>query len=52
MDESGRIATINRYSEELLKIDRKKMIGRDYREMLRPDHMQIMDGFFDELTGS
>jgi two-component system nitrogen regulation sensor histidine kinase NtrY len=52
MDESGRIATINRFAEELLKLDRKKMIGQDYREMLRPEHMKIMDGFFDELARS
>jgi two-component system nitrogen regulation sensor histidine kinase NtrY len=52
MDESGRITTINRFAEELLKIDRKKMIGRDYREMLQAEHMKIMDGFFEELVKS
>jgi len=52
MDESRRITTINRYAEELLKIDRKKMIGHDYREILRPEHKEIMDGFFDELDRS
>ena len=52
MDESGRITTINSFAEELLKIDSSKFIGRDYREMLRPDHMQIMDGFFSELASS
>jgi two-component system nitrogen regulation sensor histidine kinase NtrY len=52
MDESGRITSINRFAEELLKIDSSKFIGRDYRKMLRPDHMEIMNGFFDELTNS
>lgn len=52
MDASGRITTINRFAEELLRINRKKMLGRDYREMLRPEHMKIMDGFFDELASS
>lgn len=52
LDEHGRITTINRFAEELLRINRKKMLGRDYREMLRPEHMKIMDGFFDELASS
>jgi len=52
MDETGRITTINRFAEELLKIDSGKFIGRDYSEMLRPDHMKIMDGFFSELISS
>jgi two-component system nitrogen regulation sensor histidine kinase NtrY len=52
MDESGRITTINHFAEELLKIDRTKMLGRDYREILRPEHMRIMDGFFAELVSS
>jgi two-component system nitrogen regulation sensor histidine kinase NtrY len=52
MDESGRITTINRFAEELLKIDRARMLDHDYREMLRPEHMKIMDGFFAELTRS
>jgi two-component system nitrogen regulation sensor histidine kinase NtrY len=52
MDESGRITTINRFAEELLKIDRKKMVGQDYREILRADHRQIMDGFFEDLARS
>ncbi len=52
MDEKGRITTINRFAEELLKIDRERFIGRHYREMLRPDHMALMDGFFQELVRS
>ncbi len=52
MDESGRITTINHFAEELLRIDRKKMLGRDYREILQPAHMRIMDGFFDDLARS
>ncbi|MDF1577009.1 MAG: ATP-binding protein [Desulfurivibrionaceae bacterium] len=52
MDESGRITTINHFAEELLKIDRKKMLGRDYREIMQPAHTRIMDGFFDELARS
>jgi len=52
MDESGRITTINRFAEELLKIDKGRFIGRDYREMLRPDHMELMDGFISELISS
>ncbi|MBU0674923.1 MAG: PAS domain S-box protein [Proteobacteria bacterium] len=52
MDETGRITTINRFAEELLKIDRDRFIGKDYREMMRPEHQQIMSGFFEELISS
>lgn len=52
LDEKGTITSINRFAEELLKIDRKRMVGRDYREMLRPDHKALLDGFFLELVRS
>jgi two-component system nitrogen regulation sensor histidine kinase NtrY len=52
MDEKGRITTINRFAEELLKIDKERFLGHHYGEMLRPDHMALMDGFFAELARS
>ncbi|HSH14172.1 MAG TPA: ATP-binding protein, partial [Desulfurivibrionaceae bacterium] len=52
LDEKGMITSINRFAEELLKIDKSRMIGRHYREVLRPDHKALLDGFFLELVRS
>ncbi|MBU0485498.1 MAG: HAMP domain-containing protein [Proteobacteria bacterium] len=52
MDEKGRITTINRFAEDLLKIDSAALVGNDYRKVLRSDHLKIMDEFFAELTRS
>ncbi len=52
MDSDGRITTINRFAETLLKIRSEAIVGRDYREVLSPDHREIMDGFFTELEKS
>ncbi len=49
LDENGRITTINRYAEQMLKIDRKTFVNHDYHEMLAPEHQQILDGFIDAL---
>lgn len=52
LDEKGMLTSINRFAEELLKIDKNRMIGRNYREVLRPDHKALLDGFFLELVRS
>jgi two-component system nitrogen regulation sensor histidine kinase NtrY len=52
LDEKGILTSINRFAEELLKIDKSRMIGRHYREVLRPDHKALLDGFFLELVRS
>jgi two-component system nitrogen regulation sensor histidine kinase NtrY len=52
LDEKGMITSINRFAEELLKIDKSRMIGRHYKEVLRPDHKALLDGFFLELVRS
>lgn len=52
LDETGRITTINRFAEDMLRIDKDLLLGHDYREVLGPDHQQILDGFFVELEQS
>jgi two-component system nitrogen regulation sensor histidine kinase NtrY len=52
LDEKGMLTSINRFAEELLKIDKSRMIGRHYKEVLRPDHKALLDGFFLELVRS
>ncbi|MFA7382873.1 MAG: ATP-binding protein [Desulfurivibrionaceae bacterium] len=52
LDEQGCITTINRFAEELLRIDRRALEGKDYRVVLKPEHRAILDGFFAELFRS
>lgn len=52
LDQNGRIATINRFAENLLRIDRKSIIDRDYRTVLRAGQLQVMEQFVAELKQS
>lgn len=52
LDEKGRITTVNRYAEELLKIDRSVMLHRQYREVIRDAHLVILEKFLAELAES
>jgi len=47
LDQQGLITTINKYAAELLGIDPQELIGRNYNEVLRPEHRQI----FKDLVG-
>ncbi len=52
LDENGIVTTINRFAEELLKIDRKIYEGRHYQEILRAEHLGLLDNFLRELAVS
>ena len=52
VDEMGRVTTINRFAEELLGVSHDMLVGRDYHEILRPEHLAILDGFLEELAVS
>ncbi len=52
LDEQGRITTINRFAEELLRIDRRVLEGKEYHAVLRPEHRAILEGFLVELSRS
>ncbi|MHB1015175.1 MAG: sensor histidine kinase, partial [Desulfurivibrionaceae bacterium] len=52
LDEQGRITTINRFAEELLRIDRRAFEGKEYRMVLRPEHQAVLEGFLAELRRS
>ncbi len=52
LDEAGRVITINRFAEELLKVRRQEIVGRHYRAILRREHLQVLEGFFQELRES
>ena len=52
MDAEGKVTMINRYAEDLLKLDRSKIEGRNYRSILRAMQRRILDEFLDELFSS
>ena len=52
LDEHGRITTINRFAEELLRIDRRDFEGKEYQAVLRPEHRAVLEGFLGELSRS
>ncbi|MFZ5766935.1 MAG: ATP-binding protein [Thermodesulfobacteriota bacterium] len=52
LDADGRITTINRFAEELLKIDRSALVGHDYRTVLNPNHRRILENFYAALDRS
>lgn len=45
-DARGKIFTINKSAEKMLKIQAGEMIGRNYREVIRPDQVEVVDGLF------
>ncbi|THB79749.1 MAG: HAMP domain-containing protein [Desulfobulbaceae bacterium] len=49
LDDHGRITTINRFAEKLLRIDRKRFISLTYREALPLEYTLILDRFMEEL---
>ena len=49
LDDHGRITTINRFAEKLLRIDRGQFIGMSYRQALPLQYTLILDRFMEEL---
>ena len=52
LDEHNRIATINRFAEELLAIQPAAFLGREYHEVLPRQHTQIVESFLAELDAT
>ena len=52
LDEHNRIATINRFAEELLAIQPAAFLGREYHEVLPRQHAQIVESFLAELDAT
>ena len=50
MDNNQRIATINRFAENLLKINAQFLIGRNFKEILSETQSQVIQEFIDELN--
>ena len=49
LDDHGRITTINRFAEKLLRIDPRHYISMTYREALPLEYTLILDRFMEEL---
>ena len=52
LDEHNRIATINRFAEELLAIQPAAFLGREYHEVLPRQHAMIVESFLAELDAT
>ena len=52
LDEHNRIATINRFAEELLAIKPSAYLGREYHEVLPRQHAMIVESFLAELDAT
>jgi two-component system nitrogen regulation sensor histidine kinase NtrY len=50
LDNSGRITTINRFAEKLLRIDKKLFLNHSYQEVLFKGHAEIITSFMNELN--
>jgi len=52
LDAQGRVLTINKFAEELLKIRIEDLLHKNYRSILRLNHLSILESFFVELKES
>jgi len=52
VDHKDMVTTINRFAEELLKINRADYLNRNFRDILLPDHIAVLNGFLEELHSS
>ncbi|MBP1752799.1 MAG: sensor signal transduction histidine kinase [Geobacteraceae bacterium] len=47
---TGILTTVNKSAERLLKIDTKTVLGRHFREILRPDQLDIIKGLLRDMV--
>ena len=52
LDAQGRVLTINKFAEELLKIRTEDILNKNYKSILRLNHLSILESCFVELTDS
>jgi len=48
----GVITTINKFAEKLLRLDPAQIIGKNFREVLGPDHFPVVRDLLRDLIGS
>jgi two-component system nitrogen regulation sensor histidine kinase NtrY len=49
VDKSGLITTMNRAAEHMFDIDAEKVLYRNYRDLLMPEHLALIDEFLQEM---
>jgi two-component system nitrogen regulation sensor histidine kinase NtrY len=49
VDSNGIITTINSAAEKMLQIKAEKILYKDYRDLIMPEHMGLLDEFLQEL---
>jgi len=49
IDRDGIITTINRAAEKMLDIKTEKVLNRRYQDVLRPEHMELVNEFLNEM---
>ena len=52
IDSQGHIRTINKSAEKLLGLKTKRIIGRNFRDIVTPDYQPMIKGILKELIGS
>ncbi len=52
VDRDGSLTTINKSAENLLKLDGRKMLGNNFREVVDSRHLPMVRDFLAELTAS
>jgi two-component system, NtrC family, nitrogen regulation sensor histidine kinase NtrY len=52
INNQGVITTINKFAEKLLNLQTGEIIGRNFRELLGPDHLPVVRDLLRDLVGS
>lgn len=52
INSQGVITTINKFAEKLLRLDQGQIVGRNFREVLDPDHLPAVRDLLRDLIGS
>lgn len=52
IDSQGIITTINKFAEKLLQLKTGQILGRNFREVLAPDHLPVVRDVLRELVSS
>ena len=52
VDKTGMITTINRAAEKMFDISAEKVIFQNYRDLMKPEHLSLVDEFLQEMKES
>jgi len=50
VDKSGMITTVNRAAEEMLEINAERVLYCNYRDLMLPEHIALVDEFLQEMS--